>query len=100
MVEIHVDDVYSYDDNISTLMQLGTFGRNTCIRFTDGHKPKTIFGKNKEIFWSFQLNESRWIVDRETTLQTKDLGTGLMVSAMVSRANGFRVEGTYNQLLE
>ena len=47
------------------------------------------FDQDEAIFRSSQLNESCWTVDGETTLRTKGLGVGVMVSAFVSRAAGF-----------
>ena len=50
------------------------------------------FGQDEAIFRSSQLNESCRKIDGITTLRTKGLGVGLMVSAMVSRAFGFGME--------
>ena len=70
------------------------------MRLPVGSKPRLCFGQDEAIFRSSQLNESCWTVDDEATLRTKGLGTGVMVSAMVSRATGFGLQITDEQSLE
>jgi len=79
---------------------LGTFGGNLSVRLPPERKPVITFGQDEAIFRSSQLNDSCWTIDGESTLRTKGLGTGIMVSAMVSRAFGFGLEITEAQLLE
>ena len=98
MVELHVDDYYGYDDVDKTI--LPRYGGNVSVRLPVGSKPRLCFGQDEAIFHSSQLNESCWTVDDEATLRTKGLGTGVMVSAMVSRATGFGLQITDEQLLE
>lgn len=64
---------------------LASKGGNVSVRLPKGSKPKIIFGQDEAIFRSSQLNNSCWTVDGKTTLRTKGLGTGLMISAMVSQ---------------
>ena len=93
MVEVHVDDIYAYDDDgDKNLPKLGPYGGNTSVRIPEGRKPVITFGQDEAIFRSSQLNESCWQIDGVTTLRTKGQGVGLMASAMVSRAFGFGIE--------
>ena len=101
MVEMHIDDVYKYEDNEGNLLLLGPFGgEGVSVHLPKDSRPVLVFGQDKAIFRSSQLNESCWTVDRETTLRTKVLGVGLMVSAIVSRSLGWGMIITDNELLE
>ena len=100
MVEMHVDDVYSYEANEGNLPLLPSLGGDLSVRIPVGEKPILWFGQDEAIYRSSQLNESCWTVDGESTLRTKGLGIGLMVSAMVSRATGMGMIVTEQQLLE
>ena len=101
MVELHVDDVYAYDDNdLSSLPTLGKFGGNISKRIPPGCKPQLVFSQDEAIYRSSQLNESCWTVDGETTLRTKGLGVGIMASAMVSRAFALGMEIKEEDMLE
>ena len=55
-------------------------------------------GQDEAIFRSSQLNESCWTIDGETTLRTKGLGIGIMVSAFVGRELGWGMDITGEQL--
>ena len=95
MVELHVDAVYGYDEGDTTnkhLPPLRIMGGNRSVRLHHGEKTRLCFGQDEAIFRSSQLNESCWTIDGETTLRTKGLGVGIMVSAMVSRAFGFGMD--------
>jgi len=74
--------------------EIGPYGGNISIRLPIDSKPRLYFGQDEAIYRSSQLNECCWTVDGETTLRTKGLGTGVMVSAMVSRAFGFGLYGS------
>lgn len=50
-------------------------------RIQSNARPRLTFGQDEVIYRSSQVNESYWTVDGESTLQTKGLGTGIMVSA-------------------
>jgi len=100
MVEMHVDDVYSYKENEGNLPLLPSLGGDLSVRIPIGEKPILWFGQDEAIYRSSQLNESCWTVDGESTLRTKGLGIGLMVSAMISRATGMGMLVTEEQLLE
>ena len=99
MVEIHVDELYKYDDIDKNLPPLGLFGGNRSVRLPADVKARLCFGQDEAIFRSSQLNESCWTIDGQNTLRTKGLGVGVMVSAMVSRAFGMGLEITAAQLL-
>ena len=92
MVEVHVDDVYKYDQIEEGLPVLDAYGGSVSVRKPEGKKPVVTFGQDEAIFRSSQLNESCWQIDGVTTLRTKGLGVGLMVSAMTSRAFGFGMD--------
>ena len=94
MVEMHVDMLYSYcaDDETRKLIVLGPYGGCPSVRKPEGKKCRLTFGQDEAIFRSSQQNESCWTVDGESTLRTKGLGVGIMVSAFVSRAFGFGME--------
>ena len=92
MVEVHVDDLYKYDQIEEGLPVLGPYGGNLSVRKPEGKKPVVTFGQDEAIFRSSQLNESCWQIDGVTTLRTKGLGVGLMVSAMTSRAFGLGMD--------
>ena len=76
------------------------FGGDLGVRLQSTSKPTLVFGQDEAIYRSSQLNKSCWTVDGESTLCSKGLGVGLMVSAMVSRAMGFGMVVTDEQLLE
>ena len=98
MVEMHVDDLYSYNDTTNDLLPLlGPYGGSLSVRLPSEQKPIITFGQDEAIFRSSQLNDSCWTIDGESTLCTKGLGTGIMVSAMVSRAFGMGLEITEAQ---
>jgi hypothetical protein len=98
--EVHTDVLYNYGDNDNNLPVLGKFGGNVSVRLKEGMKARLVFGQDEAIFRSSQLNECCWMVDGKTTLQTKGLGKGIMVSALVSRAFGFGFNTTREQLSE
>ena len=100
MVEMHVDNVYSYEENEGNLPLLPSLGGDLSVRIPIGEKPILWFGQDEAIYRSSQLNESCWTVNGESTLQIKGLAIGLMVSAMVSRATGMGMLVTEEQLLE
>ena len=103
MVELHVDAVYGYDKNDTTnkhLPPLKPMGGNRSVRLECGGKTRLCFGQDEAIFRSSQLNDSCWTIDGETTLRTKGLGVGIMVSAMVSRAFGFGMDISKDNILE
>jgi len=83
MVEIQIDDLYMYsdEDNMRKLPVIGNLGGSPSVRLPHGVKPRLIFGQDEAIFRSSQLNESYWTVDGDSTLRTKELGIGIMVSA-------------------
>ena len=92
MVEIHVDHLYTYDNDCNKdLPSLKPFGGNLSVRLPKGEKPRIVLGQDEAIYRSSQQNESCWTIDGETTLRTKGLGTGVMVSAFVSRELGFGI---------
>ena len=100
MVELHADVVCSYTNNKSNLPPLGDLGGSISVRLPEGTKPWLVFGQDEVIFRSSQLNENCWTVDGESTLRTKGQGTGLIVSAFVSRAFGLGLKIGEEQLAE
>ena len=97
--EVHTDDVpYNYGDDDNKLPPLGEFRGNTSVRLKEGVEPCLVFGQDEAIFRSSQLNECCWMVDGKTTLRTKGLRKGIMVSALVSRAFGFGLNITSEKL--
>ena len=100
MVELHVDTIYKYDDEDELILpKLGIYGGDIGVRLPPNTKPRLCFGQDEAIFRSSQLNDSCWSIDGECPLRTKGLGTGVMVSAMISRAFGFGMNITDEQLL-
>ena len=85
-VEIHVDDLYFY------CTKLGPFGGCPSVRIYTSERPSLTFGQDKSIFRSSQLNESCWTVDGKSTIWTKGLEVGLVVSSFASHASGFGME--------
>lgn len=102
MVEMHVDYLYSYSDEDSkrNLPVLGPLGGSVSVRLPHGAKPRIWFGQDEVIYRSSQLNESCWTVDGESTLRTKGLGIGIMVSAFVSREFEFGMEISEEELVK
>ena len=100
MVEMHVDDVYTYDDKQDNLPPLPSLGGSLSVRLPEGAKPVIVLGQDEAIYRSSQQNDSCWTVDGESTLRTKGLGTGFMVSAFVSRALGLGLTISEMQLSE
>lgn len=102
MVEVHIDNMYRYSDLDDThlIPPLGILGGSTSVRLPLGTKPRITFGQDEAIFRSSQLNESCWTVDGESTLRTKGLGIGIMVSAFVSREYGFGMDISEAQLVD
>ena len=98
MVMLHIDDYYLHDANDTNLPAIKLYGGNTSVRLPPGCKPRSYFGQDEAIFRSSQLSKYCWTVDGEKTLQTKGLGTGVMVSAMVSCAFGFGLEINENEM--
>jgi len=76
---------------------IGQYGGSISVRLPSGSKPKLFFGQDEAIFRSSQLNDSCWTVDGEVTLRTKGLGTGVMVSAMVSRCCSDNLQNLHYQ---
>ena len=58
MVEIHADQIYTYDTDDVNLPQIPLFGGNPRVRLPSGQKAMLCFGQDEAIFRSFQLNES------------------------------------------
>ena len=60
MVEVHVDDLYAYDEdkNLQILAPLGGGGISVCL--PEGTKPIITFDQDEAIFRSSQLNDSCW----------------------------------------
>ena len=86
MVELHVDNMYQYnDDDLKNLPILGLYGGNTSVRLPPTKKATLCFGQDEAIFRSSQLNDSCWTINGQVPLQTKGLGVGVIVSAMISR---------------
>ena len=102
MVEVHIDNMYRYSDLDDThlIPPLGILGGSTSVRLPLRTKPRITFGQDKAIFRSSQLNESCWTVDGGSTLRTKGLGIGIMVSAFVSREYGFGMDISEAQLVD
>ena len=63
-------------------------------------RPRIAFGQDEAIFCSLQQNDSCWTVDEESTLRSKGLGVGIMVSVFVSRELGFGVKILDGSLLD
>ena len=99
MVEMHVDDIYAYNESDCDLPSLPPFGGNLSVRLKPNQRPRIAFGQDEAIFRSSQLNDSCWTIDGESTLRTKGQGSGIMVSAIVSRAFGFGLAVNDAQLL-
>jgi len=79
---VDAERVYRYT---TTLVK---YGGNTSVRLPLNSKSRLCFGQDEAIYRSSQLNDSCWTIDGEVPLCTKRLGTGVMVSAMTSRAFG------------
>ena len=96
MAQVHVDNIYSYYsmDDTQILTVLSPLGGCTIIWLPIGHKPRLPIGPDEVIFRRLRLNKSCWTVDCETILQTKGLGTGVVVSAFIFCALGFGMEIT------
>ena len=59
MVELHIDDLYAYDDSdTSNLPLIGPLGDNVSPRIPPNQKPVIIIGQDEAIYRSSQLNES------------------------------------------
>ena len=58
MVEMHADDLYTYDDNQNSLPILNSLGGNVSVRKPEATKPVIIFGQDEAIYRSSQQNES------------------------------------------
>ena len=100
IVEFYVDNVYSYNKiETNNLPLFASKWGNTSVWLPKGSKTKIIFVKNEKIFCGSQLNQNFWTVDEKNTLRTKCLCTGLMISAILSRAMGFSMQITLEQLL-
>lgn len=90
MVELLVDDYYTYTDHDkNNIPVIGPYGGNISVRLPVSSKPQLYLGQDESIFCSTQLNESCWTMDNDATLHTEGLGTGVMVSAIVSHTMGF-----------
>ena len=103
MVEQHVDDVYSYnneEDKRKKLPDIGEYGGALSVRLPVGARPRIIFGQDEAIYRSSQLNDNCWCIDDESPLRSKGMDQGIMVSAFVSRAFGFGLEITKEKLDE
>ena len=84
--------------NKGNLPLLPPLGGDLSVRIPVGENPTLWFGQDDAIYRSSQLNENYWTVDGESTLQTKGLGVGLIVSAMVSCATVMGMTVTKHQL--
>ena len=89
MVEMHVDDIYSYNNTEENLPPLPSLGGNLSVRKPKESKAKLVFGQDEAIYRSSQQNDSCWTVDGKITLCTKYLVTGVMVSDFCARVLGF-----------
>jgi len=86
-VDRHEDiDVIAQRNNYITNSMISPLGGNRSVRLDPTIKTRLCFGQDDAIFRIPQLTESYWNIDGETTLRTKGFGTGIMVSAIVSRA--------------
>ena len=66
------------------------FGGNVSVRKRESDKPLIIIGQDEIIFKQYIFNNKSWtLLDGTREMLPKDEGTGIMVSAMVSRALGF-----------
>ena len=104
MVEIHVDDWFNYNNDDEDTKQglpfIGEFGGSLSVRLPKGEKPRIIFGQDKAIYRSSQLNENCWCIDEASPLRKKGVGQGIMVSAFQSREFGFALDINEKQLSE
>jgi len=66
--------------DLTGLSLLGAVGGNLSLRLPPERKSVITFGQDEAIFRRSQLNDSCWTIDGESTLRTKGLGTGIMVS--------------------
>ena len=82
MVEMHVDDLYTYGNKQDNLPHLPSLGGSLSTCLSKGTKPVIVLGQDEAIYCSTQQHDSCWTVDGGSTLQTEGLGTGLMVSAL------------------
>jgi hypothetical protein len=103
MVVVHADWLYAYEEDeklTNRFPPLPKYGGNLSIRKPESVKPQVPFGQDKAIFRSSQLNDSCWAIDGQQTLQTKLMGAGRMVSALCSRAFGFGLDLSVEQVAQ
>ena len=73
MVEIHADDLYTYETYKGKLPVLPPFGGDLSVRIPSASKPTLVFGQDGAIYRSSQLNKSFWTVDGESIFVKKVL---------------------------
>jgi hypothetical protein len=95
MIEHHVDDHPFFQSLQSDLV----FGGSLSVRRPTHQKPLIIFGQDECIFKQYTFTKKTWCLpDGRFPLIPKDEGSGVMVSAFVSRDFGFGMKFTIDQL--
>jgi DNA-binding transcriptional regulator YhcF (GntR family) len=95
MVEFHVDQHPSFQDEVSTTL----YGGNLSVRIPLNAKPLICFGQDECIFKQFTFTPKAWCApDGQRPMTPKDEGLGVMISAFVSREFGFGYSLTLEDL--
>ena len=97
MVEFHVDDHHSFQDNMNSSTP---FGGNLSVRRPREKKPVVCFGQDEVILKQYCFTTKAWTSPTgQKAIIPKDEGMGVMISAFASREFGFGLQLTNDQLL-
>ena len=96
MVEFHVDDHHTFQDDMNQNTQ---FGGNLSVRKPLDKKPVICFGQDECIMKQYCFTTKSWTAPSgQKAIIPKDDGQGVMLSAFVSRKFGFGFTLTQEQL--
>ncbi|KAI2509347.1 hypothetical protein MHU86_5100 [Fragilaria crotonensis] len=85
MIEYHVDVSYHFEEKLAGY----PFGGNLSIRKPIAAKPVIYVGQDEAIFKQFLFSHKMWVAPGgQRALLPKDEGSGIMVSAFVTREHG------------
>jgi hypothetical protein len=85
MIEYHIDVSYHFEDKLAGC----PFGGNLSIRKPIAAKPVIYVGQDEAIFKQFLFSHKMWVAPGgQQALLPKDEGSGIMVSAFVTREHG------------
>jgi hypothetical protein len=98
MVEYHVDTCYLFQEKMNATIQVGG---NLSVRRGKNKETIIVLGHDECIFRQYALTNKPWNgPEEQKSITPKDLGQGIMISVFQSRAFGFGMDLSEQQLEE